>query len=95
MSFLQVKKFPTWSRAAFVLAGIALVCSSLMVFVYHSTETRIANQQQRQLTKQLHAVLPADLYNNDLMSDTLEVSHALLGTTQSQTIWRARYNGQH
>ncbi len=81
-------------RPAVTLAVIAFVCSTLVVLLHQVTRQRIEEKRLQVVDRQLRAVLPAEHYNNDLLSDTIKVTHERLGAGEEQTIWRARLNGK-
>lgn len=81
-------------RPAVILAIIAFICSSGVVLVNHFTHQRIDTMREQKIVQQLHDVLPAGLYNNQLIEDSIQMTDPLLGSTSAQTIWRARTEGK-
>lgn len=80
--------------SARLLGIFALAGSVLLAGTYSLTRERIAEQQRESLQATLSEVLPAGRYDNRLLDDTLEISDAQLGTTDTLTAYRARRDGQ-
>lgn len=73
----------------FAIAGTAVVA-----FTYQATAKRIADNERAALLHSLHALIPPERYNNDILHDTLEIRDAtFLGTTKPVTVYRARKDG--
>ena len=78
-----------------VLAGFAVVGSTLLAVTERATRSTIAEQQQQALRSTVSAVLPADSYTNDLLADTLVIrDRESLGTDEPLTAYRARRDGE-
>jgi electron transport complex protein RnfG len=81
--------------AASILGGFAILGAGLVGLTYESTKQRIADNDREFLLRTLNEMVPAEAYDNDIYTDTIEVhSRQLLGTTEAQTIYRARKNGR-
>lgn len=81
-------------KPALILAAIALLCSSGVVMVNSLTAHRIDMKRQEKIQQSLQDVLPQLLHNNQLIHDTIEVSDPLLGSSDPQTVWRARLDNK-
>ncbi|MBI1196213.1 MAG: electron transport complex subunit RsxG [Gammaproteobacteria bacterium] len=76
--------------AAFAFAGTALVAG-----MHDATEERIADNERATLLRTLNAIVPRELYNNDITSDIkLVTSREWLGSKKSITAYRARRDGK-
>lgn len=75
------------------IALFAIVTAALIATTYVTTRERIAANRQAQQTQLLRQIIPAQLIENDLLDDTLELPAAELGYPQA-IIYRARKNGQ-
>jgi len=75
---------------------IFAICGTLLVALSYSfTRERIADNAQAALLNKLNRLLPHELYDNDLLRDTLLVEDAnRLGTTKPVTVYRARKAGE-
>ncbi|RMD69774.1 MAG: electron transport complex subunit RsxG [Gammaproteobacteria bacterium] len=82
-------------RVAVLLAAFGVVGASLVAITYESTKARIAENERQALLKKLHAILPEDRYDNDLLKDTVKVTAPdFLGTDEPVTVYRARKQGK-
>ena len=75
------------------LAIVALLSTTMLGLVHWSTKKQIQHSQQKQLISRLHQIIPPNLYDNDLLTDTIKVTDSALGTLTPQTVWRARKDG--
>lgn len=83
--------FKTVLKAALVLGLFSILGTGAVALVYQNTEQRITANERAALLRSLEALLPADLYDNDIISDTLEVvDEKALGTPGPVTVYRAR-----
>lgn len=83
------------SVAALILAGFALVGTGLVAVTYSGTKNIIAEGQQAALEASLNQFVPANLYNNQVTEDRIEIAAPeWLGSDEPVTIYRARKNGQ-
>ncbi len=79
--------------AAAVLMAVAAVCAALLAATYLGTRDQIAKSEQERLLTQLHALVPASSYDNDLAQDQVQLSVPALNPTSAITAYRARRNG--
>lgn len=83
------------ASAALILGLFSLAGTGLVSVTYHATEERIAANERAVLLDRLNAILPPELYDNDIIEETIEVSDSeLLGTTKPVTVYRARNQGK-
>ena len=80
--------------AAVILGGFSLVGTGFVTLAYHGTETRIAENERAALLRSLRAIVPGSLYDNDIVSDTVQVTEMSLGSAQPITVYRARKAGK-
>jgi len=78
-----------------VLAGFALIASVLLGVTNCSTEGTIQRRLDEDLKKSLEEVVPAALYDNDMLQDTVAVPSAEynIGTDET-TVYIAKKSGQ-
>ncbi len=73
------------------LCLFAVVGTSFVAVTDHGTRQAIAENERRVLLRNLHALLPAEKLDNDIVTDTLSVpASRLLGTEAESTVYRAR-----
>lgn len=77
-----------------VLTLFAVVGSGLLSFTFEGTKDQIAENERNALLKRLREVVSEDRYNNDPISDTLQIQSPKLGSDAPLTVYRARANGQ-
>lgn len=76
------------------LCLFAVVGTSFVAVTEYNTRQAIAENERRVLLRNLHALLPADRLDNDIVSDTLLIPAAtLLGTENESLVYRARLRG--
>jgi len=80
--------------SALVLSVFAVIGSTLVGLSYESTAERIAQNERDALLRQMAAILPPERYDNDLLTDTIEVRAAAELGADSTTIYRARRNDE-
>ncbi|QNF13487.1 electron transport complex subunit RsxG [Aeromonas jandaei] len=77
-----------------ILAMFALGCTALVVLTNELTKNKIAHQQQLEKLQTLEALLPAGIYDNDLVTSCkLVTSRKYLGSDQPQALYTASKNG--
>ncbi len=78
-----------------ILAGFALIASMLLGVTNCSTESTIQQRLDEDLKKSLEEVVPAALYDNDMLKDTLTIPSAdyNIGANET-TVYIARKAGQ-
>lgn len=87
---MQTLKATLW-RAAATLTVFAMLGAALIVGSYHSTRQQIAHNEKMRLLQTLNALLPPEMYDNDLVNDSVDMQNsAFLGTTKPMMIYRAR-----
>jgi len=78
-------------HSGFLLALIALLGTALLTGVNALTHERIAEQEKQRMMRQLNAIVPAGLYNNDLLEDRIEFhAKTWLRHPAPITVYRAR-----
>jgi electron transport complex protein RnfG len=81
-------------RTGTILFIFALVGTALLAFTHDRTEPTILRGQQAEKLALLRQVLPAALYDNDLLSSQQSVPpNDLLGTRQPSSLWVAQRGG--
>lgn len=76
---------------AVILGLMSLVGISLVSLIFHLSKAKIQDNQRAAVLQNLQQVLPAALYDNDIVNDTIQVTDPLLGDTLPTRIYRARY----
>ncbi len=83
------------TAAALILGLFSLAGTGMVSVTYHATEERIAANERAVLLDRLNVILPPELYDNDIIEDTIEVTdNERLGTTDPVTVYRARGQGK-
>lgn len=76
---------------AILLTLFAMTGAGLVGLTFDNTAEKIQHNQQLTLLRKLNTLVPSDKYDNDLLSDTLEVAaDELLGTRAPSIVYRAR-----
>ena len=74
-----------------LLAVFAIVGAGLVALTENATRERIEANERAFLLRSLNDVLPADAYDNDMFTDTIELSDLeLLGSSEPLLAYRAR-----
>lgn len=82
-------------RTAVILLAFTLVFTALMAGVYQLTQPVLQATAADAKRRLIAEVLPPDIYDNDLLTDTLDLPPtAALGTTEVTRLYRARKNGK-
>lgn len=85
----------TGARDAILLAVVTALVAVIVYALAHVTRSAIENNNNAELMSQIHALLPPDAFDNDLLLDRIEMSAPdLLGTPAPIRILRARRGGQ-
>ena len=85
----------TMTKNGLILAVFAIVTTGLISLTYFGTKDQIALQQQQKLLSILNAVIDENSYDNAIQLDCALVTSAeLLGSNDSQHIYRATKQGQ-
>lgn len=81
-------------RTGMILFAFAVVATALLAFTFARTQPTIERSQQAEKLALLSQVLPAALYDNDLLASQQSVPpDDLLGTRQPSALWVARRGG--
>lgn len=80
--------------AALILGAFSILGVGLVSATYEGTKTRIAQNERMALLRKLHAIVPADTVNNDMIGDRIEVSDMELLGAETSTVYRGRKDGQ-
>ena len=84
------------TTTALLLMLFATIGAALVGIIYDSTYETIKYNEQQALLKQLNNILPATSYDNDLLSDTIELAADYsLGTSENSIAYRARKQGKN
>lgn len=80
---------------AAILLLFAVLGTGLVAFTYDNTHEIIEANARAALLENLHALVPPERHDNDLVKDTLQVREPIqLGTDEPVTVYRARKAGQ-
>ena len=78
-----------------ILCVFALITTALIALTFSQTKDEIEQQELQKRLSILTAIVPVELYNNDIEHDcTLVTNSDLLGSAEPQQIFRARLNNQ-
>ncbi|MFT5543790.1 MAG: electron transport complex protein RnfG [Glaciecola sp.] len=79
-----------------ILAGFALVTTSLIAITFAGTKERIQFEKEKQLLTVLNELVAEDQHTNDLHLDCIIVNNeSSLGSNNGQRIFRARQNEEN
>lgn len=79
-----------------LLIIFAVAGATLVGFTYTQTKEDIAYNEKLTLLRKLNTIIPANLYNNDLLLDTITINaDYLLGTKENSLAYRARNNNKN
>lgn len=74
-----------------LLGLFAIVGTAMVALTFDNTEARIKDNEYQALLRSLHALVPPVSHDNNIATDTVEVtSRALLGSKKPNTIYLAR-----
>jgi electron transport complex protein RnfG len=79
--------------AAVILGLFAIAGTSLVAFTHATTKSRIAANERETLLRTLHALVPPESVDNDMVTDTLEVSDPEQLGGAVTTVYRGRLQG--
>jgi electron transport complex protein RnfG len=83
------------NRQMLTLAGAIAVALTLLGLAAHLTNDRIARNERAWFEAQINALVPAQLHDNDLLTDRIDVvAPEELGTRNPVAIYRARLNNE-
>ena len=81
-------------RTAAIMLAFTLVFTALMAGTYRATAPRVAASALAEKLRLIGEVLPAAVYDNDLMADAITLApQKSLGLPEETQLWRARKNG--
>jgi electron transport complex protein RnfG len=81
---------------AFILMLFATLGAILVGITFIQTEDDIKHNEEVTLLKKLNNIIPADLYDNDLLLDTITIKpSSLLSTQEPSLVYRARKNNKN
>ncbi len=81
--------------AAINLLLFTIVGTALLAFTFSQTRAPIAKSEEEEKLKLISQLLPADLFDNNVVRDALTLqADPLLGTADESTAYRARLHGQ-
>ncbi len=73
----------------------AVIGAGFVAVTEHSTREKIAENERRILLRNLNALLPTEKFDNDIATDTQQLTaSALLGTDAGSTVYRARLGNE-
>lgn len=81
-------------NTASYLIAFAVVGTAILAYTFTATEAPIAVAEAKVRMALFGQLLPADLFDNDLLSDTVDLKVGELGNTEVTKIYRARLHGQ-
>ncbi len=89
----------TMAKAALLtalnLTAFALFGTALLAFVYNQTHERIEKSVETEKLKLISQILPQNLYDNDIIKDTIRIApDPLLGNEGETVVYRARLHGK-
>lgn len=80
---------------AILLTSFAVAGTAIVALTRHSTDSIIQQNQRRELLRTLNEVVPPRLYDNDPVTDVIQVTdRPLLGSRRPITVYRARRAGE-
>lgn len=79
-----------------LLWAMAAICSAALVIGYKATFDDIKQRQREDMQASLQQVIPASLYDNDILADkvTIPVDSRIMGGQDAITVYRASKGGQ-
>jgi electron transport complex protein RnfG len=81
--------------SALLLGIFAVLGTAVVSFTYDVTAETIADNEKAYLLQNLHVIISPDEHDNDIYTDTIQVTDPqLLGTPKPITVYRARRGGQ-
>jgi len=80
--------------AAVMLGLFSLIALELVSALHHGTEARIADNHRTSVLHKLQEILPPDRYDNDILSDVMDIDEPSLDARHPVTVYRTRKQGQ-
>ncbi len=88
-------KLPSIAKTGLLLMLFAIVGTSMVSFSYQQTAEQIVLNEREALLDSIHALLPPETCDNQILTDTISVQNpSLLGTDDSVTVYRGRKQGK-
>jgi electron transport complex protein RnfG len=82
-------------RSGILLGLFAIIGTGIVAYTYSETRDDIAASQRAALLRSLHELVPDKRYDNNLASDTIQVTDkVMLGSAKPLTVYRARRDGK-
>lgn len=82
-------------RSAINLFIFSIIGTTILAFTFNLTHELIIQSENRARLKLINQIVPATLYDNDLLQDNIILAPSkLLGTEQDTVAYRGRLNGQ-
>lgn len=79
---------------AVFLGLFAVVGTAIVALTFENTEQRIEDNRRNFKLKKLHELVPPEIHDNEIDTDTISVNDPLLAREQDVTIYRARKDGK-
>jgi electron transport complex protein RnfG len=93
-----LRQHPLWqnniSQAALLLAGFALIGAVSLSGIYTLTKPKIIENERLTTLTRLNAIVPPERYDNDPVSDQIQLKGADFGSSETVTVYRARKQRQ-
>ena len=70
--------------SAIVLGVFAITGTTMVAFTFEQTKDQIAENQKQATLKSLHQLIPPNKHDNDLYTDTLEITNLELLVVKNQ-----------
>ena len=86
------KRLPIFIAAG-ILGIFAIAGTSLVAFTHSATKTRIEANERETLLRTLHALVPPESIDNDIVLDTLQISDPEQLGSPVTTVYRGRRQG--
>jgi len=80
--------------AAVILGAFAILGVGLVSATYEGTKERIAHNERLSLLRKLHAMVPPESVDNDMIADRIEVRDKGLLGADVTTVYRGRRGGE-
>jgi len=80
-------------RTGLMLGLFAVIGTGIVAYTFEHARVRIAENERAALLHKLHALIPTDQHDNDLLTDALEINAAAL-SRKTVTVYRARKSGR-
>lgn len=77
------------------LLAFTVIGTAILAFTFGQTKDTIRQSEEREKLRLISQILPANLYDNQVVRDTLKLKpDDLLGTTEDSVAYRARLHGK-